>query len=134
MPPLEFCYWFHPFYLPWVRLIPSFGSFGHVFQKVHGFIRIFAKKVPSTHGLQELFHGRGHPIVEMVHQNPCVKAMMRACTDGLKIPFPALIKSLTVMSCKGIDFPLQVVGLMSTEELFQELCLQLSPVPDDPWP
>ena len=59
--------------------------------------------------------------------------MMRACTDGLKIPFPALIKSLTVISFKGIDLPLQVVGLMSTEELLQEFFLQLSLVPDGPW-
>ena len=104
-------------YLPWIRLIPSFGSFSHVVQKVHGFIRIFAKEVPSTHGLQELFHGRGHSIVEMVHQHPCIKAMVRACTDGFKIPFPTLIKPFTVMSCKGVDLPLQVVGLMSIEEL-----------------
>ena len=110
------------------------GCFSHVVQEVHGFIRIFTKEVPSTHGLQELFHGRGHSIVEMVHQHPCIKAMVRACTDGFKIPFPALIKPFTVMSCKGVDLPLQVVGLMSTEELLQEFRLQLGPVPDGPWP
>ena len=82
----------------------------------------------------ELFHGKGHSIVEMVHQHPCIKAMMRACTDGLKIPFPALIKSFTVMSCKGVDLPFQVFGIMSTEELLQEFRLQLSSVPDGPWP
>ena len=69
----------------------------------------------------------------MVHQHPCIKAMMRACADGLKISFPTLIKYLTVMSYKGIDLPLKVVGLMSTEELLQEFRLQLSPVPSGPW-
>ena len=60
--------------------------------------------------------------------------MVMACTDSFKIPFPALIKSLTVMSCKGINFCLQIVGLMGTEELLQKLSLQLCPVPDGPWP
>ena len=70
----------------------------------------------------------------MVHQHSCIKAMVRACIDGFKIPIPTLIKSFTVMSCKGVDLPLQVVGLMSTEELLQEFRLQLSLVPDGPWP
>ena len=70
----------------------------------------------------------------MVDQHPCIEAMVWARIDGLEIPFPALIKSFTVMSCKGVDLPLQVVGLMSTEELLQEFRLQLSPVPDGPWP
>ena len=70
----------------------------------------------------------------MVHQHPCIKAMTRACTDGLQISFPALIKSFTVMSYKGVDLPLQVVGLMSTEEILQEFHLQLGLVPDGPWP
>ena len=43
--------------------------------------------------------------------------MVRAGTDGLHIPFPALIKFLTVMSCKGVDLPRQIVTLMGTEEL-----------------
>ena len=60
--------------------------------------------------------------------------MMRAWTDGFKISFPALIKFLTVMSCKGVDLPLEIVGLMGTEELLQKFRLQLSSVPDGPWP
>ena len=70
----------------------------------------------------------------MVHQHPCIKAMMKACTDGFQISLPALIKSFTVMSCKGVDHPLQVVGLMVTEELLQKFRLQLDLVPDGPWP
>ena len=49
--------------------------------------------------------------------------MVRAGTDGLHIPFPALIKSLTVMSCKGVDLPLQIVGLVGIEELLVVLSL-----------
>ena len=60
--------------------------------------------------------------------------MVRACIDSFKIPFPALIKPLTVMSCKGVNFPLQIVGLMGIEELLQKFYLQLCPVPDGPWP
>ena len=60
--------------------------------------------------------------------------MVRACTDSFKIPFPALIESLIVMSCKGVDFSLQIVGLMGTEELLQKFCMQLCLVPDGPWP
>ena len=60
--------------------------------------------------------------------------MVRAGTDGLHIPFPALIKFFTVMSCKGVDLPLQIVGFVGTEELLQKFSLQLCPVPDGPWP
>ena len=60
--------------------------------------------------------------------------MVGACIDGFKIPFPALIKPLTVMSCKGVDFPLQIVSLVGTEELLQKFRLQLCPVHDGPWP
>ena len=88
----------------------------------------------GSHGLQELFHGRGHSIVEVVYQHPGIKAMVWACIDGFKIPFLALIKFFTVMSCKGVDLPLQIVGLMCIEELLQKFCLQLCPVPDGPWP
>ena len=70
----------------------------------------------------------------MVDQHPCIEAMVWAGIYGLQISFPALIKPFTVMSCKGVDLPLQVVSLMSIEELLQELRLQLSPVPDGPWP
>ena len=60
--------------------------------------------------------------------------MVRAGTDGLHIPFPSLIKVFTVMSCKGVDFPLQIGCLVGTEELFKKFYLQLCPVPDGPWP
>ena len=70
----------------------------------------------------------------MVDQHPCIEAMVWERIDGFKIPFPALIKSFTVMSCKGVDLPFQIVGLMGTEEFFQKFRLQLSLVPDGPWP
>ena len=70
----------------------------------------------------------------MVDQHPRIEAMVWACIDGFKIPFLALIESFTVMSCKGVDLPLQIVGLMGTEELLQKFRLQLNPVPDGPWP
>ena len=117
-----------------IWLIPSFGGLSDIVEEVHGFILILAEEVPSTHSLQELFHGRGHSIVEVVYQNPCVKAMVWACIDGFKIPFPALIKFFTVMSCKGVDLPLRIIGLVCAEELFQKFYLQLYPVPDGPWP
>ena len=115
-----------------VWFIPSFGGLRNIVEEIHGFIWIFVEEVPPTHGFQELFHGRGHSIIKMVNQHPCIEAMVWARIDGLKIHFLALIKSFTVMSCKGVDLPLQVVGLMSTEELLQEFRLQLSPVPDGP--
>ena len=43
--------------------------------------------------------------------------MVRADTDGFKIPFLALIKFFVVMGCKGLDLPLQIVGLVGIEEL-----------------
>ena len=92
------------------------------------------RKSPPHMVFQELFHGRGHSIIKLVDQHPHIEAMVWACIDGLKIPFPALIKSLTVMSYKGINFPLQIVGLMGTEELLQKFRLQLGPVPDGHWP
>ena len=92
----------------------------------------FFEEVPPTHGFQELFHGRGHSIIIMVDQHPCIEAMVWACIDGLQISFPTLIKSF--ISCKGVDLPLQVVGLMSTEELLQKFRLQHGSVPDGPWP
>ena len=119
---------------PGIWFIPSFGGLGNIVEEVHGFIGILAEEVPSTHGLQELFHGRGHSIVEVVYQHPCVKVMVRACTDGFKIRFPALIKIFTVMSCKAVDLPLQIVGLVCTEELLQKFYLQLCLVLDGPWP
>ena len=70
----------------------------------------------------------------MVDQHPRIEAMVWACIDGFKIPFLALIKIFTVMSCKGVDLPLQIVGLVGIEELLQKLCLRLCPVPDGPWP
>ena len=70
----------------------------------------------------------------MVDQHPRIEAMVWACIDGFKIPFPALIKIFTVMSCKGVDLPLQIVGLVGIEELLQKFCLRLCPVPDGPWP
>ena len=96
--------------------------------------RFFFEEVPPTHGFQELFHGRGHSIIKMVDQHPCIKVMVWVGIYGLQISFPLLIKSFTVMSCKGVDLPLKVVGLMSNGELLQEFRLQLSPVPDGPWP
>ena len=60
--------------------------------------------------------------------------MVWECIDGFKIPFPALIKFFTVMSCKGVDLPFQIVGFVCTEELLQKFCLQLCPVPNGPWP
>ena len=119
---------------PGIWFILSFRGFSNIVEEVHGFIWMLAEEVPSTHSLQKLFHGRGHSIVEVVYQHPGVKAMVRACIDGFKIPFPTLIKSLTVMSCKGINFPLQIVGLMGTEKFLQKFRLQLCPVPDGPWP
>ena len=119
---------------PWDLVHPKLWRLSNVVEEVYGFIRILAEEVPSTHGLQELFHGRGHSILEVVYQHPSVKAMVRACTDGFKIPFPALIKIFTVMSCKDVDLPLQIVGLVCTEELLQKFCLQLCPVLDGPWP
>ena len=119
---------------PRIWFIPSFEGLSNIVEEIHGLIWIFVVEVPSTHGFQELFHGRGHSIIKMVDQHPCIEAMVWACIDGFKIPFPALIKSFTVMCCKGVDFPLQIVGLMGTEELLQKFCLQLSPVPDGPWP
>ena len=77
---------------PGIWFVPSFGGLSDIVEEVHGFIWILAEEVPSTHGLQELFHGRGHSIVEVVYQHPCVKAMVWACIDGFKIPFPAPIK------------------------------------------
>ena len=108
---------------PGIWFIPSFGGLSDIVEEVHGFIWILAEEVPSTHGLQELFHGRGHSIVEVVYQHPCVKAMVWACIDGFKIPFLALIKIFTVMSCKGVDLPLRIIGLVCTEELLQKFCL-----------
>ena len=122
------------FNFPGIWFIPRFGGLSNIVKEIHGFIWVFAEEVPSTHGLQELFHGREHSIVEVFYQHPCVKAMVWACIDGFKIPFPALIKFFTVMSCKGVDLPLQIVGLVCTEELLQKFCLQLCPVPDGPWP
>ena len=121
------------FNFPGVWFIPSFGGLRNIVEEIHGFIWIFVEEVSPTHGFQELFHGRGHSIIKMVDQHPCIKAMVSARIDGLHISFPALIKSLTVMGCKGVDLPLQVVGLMSTKELFQKFRLLLSPVPYGPW-
>ena len=59
----------------------------------------------------------------MVDQHPCIEAMVWAHIDGFKISFPALIKFLTVMSCKGVDLPLEIVGRMGTEELLQKFRL-----------
>ena len=119
---------------PGVWFIPSFGGLSNIVEEIHGFVWIFVEEVPPTHGFQELFHGRGHSIIKMVDQIPCIEAMVWAGIYGLQISFPALIKSFTVMSCKGVDLPLQVVGLMSTEELLQKFRLQLGSVPDGPWP
>ena len=119
---------------PGIWFILSFGGLNNIVKEVHGFIRILAKEVPSTHNLQELFHGKGHSIGEVVYKHPCVKAMVRACTDGFKIPFLALIKFFTVMSCKGVDLPLQIVGLVGTKELLQKFCLQLCPISNSSWP
>ena len=119
---------------PGIWFIPIFGGLSDIVEEVHGFIWILAEEVPSTHGLKELFHGRGHSIVEVVYQHPCVKAMVWACIDGFKISFPALIKIFTVMSCKGVDLPLRIIGLVCIEELLQKFCLQLYPVPNGPWP
>ena len=113
---------------------PKLWSLDNIVEEVNGFIRILVEEVPSTHGLQELFHGKGHSIVEVINQHPGIKAMVRVGTDGPRIPFSALIKFLTVMSCKGADLPLQIVGLVCTEELLQKFFLQLCPVPDGPWP
>ena len=60
--------------------------------------------------------------------------MVGACIDGFKIPFPSLIKFFTVMSCKGVDLPLQIVGLVCIGELLQKFFLELCSVPDGPWP
>ena len=70
----------------------------------------------------------------MVDQHPCIEAMVGAGIYGLQISFPPVIKSFTVMSCKDVDLPLQVVCLMSSEELLKEFRLQLNLVPDGPWP
>ena len=67
---------------PGVWFIPSFGGLSNIVEEIHDFIWIFVEEVPPTHGFQKLFHGRGHSIVEMVYQHPCIKAMVRACTDG----------------------------------------------------
>ena len=119
---------------PRIWFILSFGGLSNIVEEVHCFIRILAEEVPSTHGLQELFHGRGHSIIKMVDQHPRIEAMVWSCIDGFKIPFPTLIKFFIVMSCKGVDLPLQIVGLVGTKELLQKFCLQLCPVPDGPWP
>ena len=55
----------------------------------------------------------------MVHQYPGIKAMVRAGTDGLHIPFPALIKVFTVMSYKGVDLPLQIGCLWALKNFFK---------------
>ena len=60
--------------------------------------------------------------------------MVWTCIDGFKIPFPALIKIFIVMSCKGVDLPLLIVGLVCTEELLQKNFLELYLIPDGPWP
>ena len=46
----------------------------------------------------------------MVDQHPSIETMVRTGTDGLQIPFLALVKLLIVMGCKGIDLPFQIVG------------------------
>ena len=119
---------------PRIWFIPSFGGLSNIVEEIHGLIWIFVEEVTPTHGFQELFHGRGHSIIKMVNQHPRIEAMVWVRIDGFKIPFPSLIKSFTVMSCKGVDLPLQIVGLMGTEELLQKFRLQLSPVPNGPWP
>ena len=119
---------------PRIWFIPSFGGLSNIVEEIQGFIWIFVEEVPPTHGFQKLFHERGHSIIKMVDQHPCIEAMVWPRIDGFKISFPSLIKFLTVMSCKGVDFPLEIVGLMGTEELLQKFRLQLSLVPDGPWP
>ena len=68
----------------------------------------------------------------MIHKHPSVEAMMWISTDGLHEPLPAMVEPLIVMGRKGVDLPLQIVGLVGTEELFLKLCLQLCPTSNGP--
>ena len=52
----------------------------------------------------------------MVYKHPFVETMMWTSTDGLHEPLLALVESLIVIGSKCVDLPLQIVGLVSTEE------------------
>ena len=51
---------------PRVWFIPCFRGLGYIIEEIHGLIWIFTQEVSSSHGFQQLLHGRRHSIIKMI--------------------------------------------------------------------
>ena len=60
--------------------------------------------------------------------------MVRAGINGLQVSFPTMVEFLIFLGCEGVNFPLQTIGFMGSEELLQKFCLHISPIPNSSRP